>query len=227
MAAQTLEGHYGRTIELDWCAGCGAFWFDANESIALTPGSVLRLFTLIHEKSVEPHLPLPDTLACPRCHGRLTRTADMQRGTRLQYFRCDGEHGRLITAGEFLREKNFVRSRDPAELAELRRRVKMIQCSSCGAPVDLSAGSACSHCRAAVSMLDPDQVETTLRQLKQADEKRKTEDPALAARLLMDRLAVDRLFRDREAAGADTGRPVGLVEAGLAAMADLFAGLKD
>jgi hypothetical protein len=227
MAAQTLEGHYGRTIELDWCAGCGAFWFDANESIALTPGSVLRLFALIHEKSGDPHLPLPDTLSCPRCRGRLTRTADMQRGTRFQYFRCGGEHGRFITAAEFLREKNFVRPLAPAELAELRRRVKMIQCSSCGAPVDLTAGSVCAHCRAPVSMLDPDQVQITVRQLQQAEEKRKTEDPALAARLLMDRLSVDRLFRDREPGWGESGRPVGLVEAGLAAMAHLFADLQD
>jgi hypothetical protein len=225
MAAQTLEGHYGRRVQLDWCAGCGAFWFDTNESIALAPGSVLRLFTLIHEKPAEARPPLPDTLACPRCHVRLARTVDVQRGTRFHYFRCPGEHGRFITCGEFLREKNFVRPLAPAEMAELRRHVQMIQCSSCGAPVDLATGSACSHCGAPVSMLDPNQVETVVRALTQAEERRKTVDPALAGRLLMDRLEVDRLFRDRQSGWLDVAGPVGLVEAGIAAVAGMLSAL--
>ena len=225
MVAQTLEGHYGRPVQLDWCAGCGAFWFDTNESIALTPGSVLRLFTLIHEKPAEPRLPLSDAVACPRCHVRLARTVDVQRGTRFHYFRCPRDHGRFITCDEFLREKNFVRPLAPSEMAELRRHVQMIQCSSCGAPVDLAAGSACGHCRAPVSMLDPNQVETVVRALKQAEERRKTEDPALARRLLTDRLEVEHLFRDRRSGWLDLSGPVGLVEAGIAAVAGMLAGL--
>jgi transcription elongation factor Elf1 len=222
MASQTLEGHYGRAVALDWCAGCGAFWFDTNESIALAPGSVLRLFTLIGEKKPETRPPLPDTLACPRCHARLSRTTDAQRGTRFQYLRCPGEHGRFITFGEFLREKNFVRPLSPPELAELRQRVQMIQCSSCGAPVDLAAGSVCGHCRAPVSMLDPHQVETAVRELKAAEERRTTEDPTLAARLLMDKLEMHRLFRDREEGWLGSGRHFGLVEAGIGAVVGML-----
>lgn len=225
MASQTLEGHYGRPVGLDSCAGCGAFWFDTHESIVLTPGSVLRLFTLIHDKGAEPRPPLPDTLACPRCRGRLARTADLQRGTRFHYWRCPADHGRFITFAEFLREKDFVRPLAPAELAELRRHVQMIRCSSCGAPVDLATGSVCGHCRAPVSMLDPDQVEVTVRALKQAEIRRTTEDPALAARLLMDRLEVQRLLGDREGGGLHLSGPVGLVEAGISAVAGLLATL--
>jgi len=225
MASQTMEAHYGRPVGLDWCAGCGALWFDTNESIALTPGSVLRLFTLIHEQRAESRPPLPDTLACPRCRARLERTADIQRGTRFHYWRCPGEHGRFITFAEFLREKDFVRPLSPAELAELRRHVQMIQCSSCGAPVDLAEASICGHCRAPVSMLDPKQVETVLRELKQAEIRRTTEDPALAARLLAGRMEVHRLLRDRESVGLDVSGPVGLVEAGIRALAGLLATL--
>src|SRR6185436_20865149 len=101
MAAPTLEGHYGRAVQVDWCASCAGFWFDGNESIALSPGAVLRLFALIHEKPAESRAPLPDTLTCPRCRKCLVRTADMQRGTRFQYFRCPGEHGRFIASAEF------------------------------------------------------------------------------------------------------------------------------
>jgi hypothetical protein len=118
-----------------------------------------------------------------------------------------------------------VRPLAPAELAELRAKVRMIQCSSCGAPVDLGAGSACGHCRAPVSMLDPKQVETVVRDLKLAEERRTTEDPLLAARLLGDRLAVDRLFREPRPAWASDGSGFGLVEAGLAAIAGLFTTL--
>lgn len=219
MASQALPGHYGRTVTLDWCAGCGALWFDTHESIALSPGAVLRLFTLINDKPAEPRAPLSDHLACPRCRVRLERTVDIARGTRFHYFRCPADHGRLITFAEFLREKQFVRPLGPTELAELRRRVQMIQCSSCGAPVDLAAGSACGHCRAPVSMLDPDQVEKTVRELQRAEERRTTEDPALAARLLMDRLEVSRLFRDLDLGG----RRRGLIETGIDVVASLLS----
>ena len=225
MTSQSQEGHYGRTLALDWCAACGVFWFDTHESIALTPGSILRLFAQIGGERSAAHAPLSSQLACPRCQAQLERTTDMAHGTRFHYFRCPREHGRLITFAEFLREKNFVRPLAPAELAELRAKVRMIQCSSCGAPVDLGAGSACGHCRAPVSMLDPKQVETVVRDLKLAEERRTTEDPLLAARLLGDRLAVDRLFRDPRPVWAGNGSGFGLVEAGLAAIAGLFATL--
>ena len=225
MTNQALEGHYGRSLELDWCAGCGVFWFDTHEGIALTPGSILRLFAQIGGERSAPPAPLPAEIACPRCHVRLERTVDMARGTRFHYFRCPREHGRLITFAEFLREKSFVRPLAPAELAELRAKVRMIQCSSCGAPVDLGAGSECGHCHAPVSMLDPRQVETVVRDLKLAEERRTTEDPLLAARLLGDRLTVDRLFRDPRPVWAGDGGPIGLVEAGIAAVAGLFASL--
>ncbi len=224
MTPQNLDGHYGRSVALDWCVSCRALWFDTNESIVLTPGAVLRLFAVIHAGKAEAPVPLPDTIACPRCHRRLERTQDIVLGTRFHYFRCPADHGRLITAAEFLREKRFVRPLAAAELAELRRRVQMIQCSSCGAPIDLAASSACGHCRSPVSMLDPDQVQKTVKELQEAEKRRTTEDPALAARLLADRLEVDRLFRE-EAARAGGLTTFGLVEAGLAAVAGLLASL--
>jgi DNA-directed RNA polymerase subunit RPC12/RpoP len=55
---------------------------------------------------------------------------------------------------EFLREKDFIREPSPQQMAELRRSIQMIRCSSCGAPIDLMHASACAHCGAAVSILD-------------------------------------------------------------------------
>jgi len=74
-------------------------------------------------------------------------------------------------------------------------------------------------------MLDPNQVETVVRALKQAEGRRKTVDPALAGRLFTDRLEVDRLFRDHQSNWLDVAGPVGLVEAGIAAVAGMLAAL--
>ena len=77
---------------------------------------------------------------------------------------------------EFLKEKQFVRSLNPAEQARLRAEVKSVQCSGCGAPVDLAKGFECGHCGSALTVLDADAVAKTLRELDEADAKR-TEDP--------------------------------------------------
>ena len=231
MTRDTLEGHYGTRVELDLCRGCGVFWFDKSESLNLAPGAVLRLFVLIDEANKAlgaARPPLPDRLACPRCRASLARTFDLQRATRFSYWRCPGEHGRLITFGEFLREKNFVRPLSGAELAELRQHVKQISCSSCGAPIDLERSSACGYCRAPVSVLDARQVEKVVAELKAAEERSHTVDPALPARLVMERLQAESRWRRLElssgwdAGWLSAGASGGLVEAGISALVGLL-----
>jgi hypothetical protein len=221
MTSQSVDGHYGRTVTLDLCHPCGAFWFDLNESLALTPGAVLRLFVVIGERR-DDRRPPSESPTCPRCRHRLARTFDMQRATRFAYWRCPAEHGRFITFGEFLREKNFVRPLSAAELADLRANVTMIHCSSCAAPIDLERTSTCDYCRAPVSMLDAHQVEKVVGQLQRAEADRRTVDPTLPMRLLGDRLHVNRLFSGFDA--SDAGHAPGIVETGLAALAEFLAG---
>ena len=120
MAPTQLDAVYGRTVNVDVCPACGAFWFDRNESTVLTPGAVLKLFVVIGEQQGD-RRPLSTSMACPRCRGELKLTFDMQRTTRFGYWRCPAEHGRFTTFAEFLREKNFVRSLSPGELAQLRQ----------------------------------------------------------------------------------------------------------
>ena len=43
MEEHTLASHNGRTVTLDLCVPCQSFWFDARESLALTPASTLAL----------------------------------------------------------------------------------------------------------------------------------------------------------------------------------------
>jgi hypothetical protein len=214
MAQLTVDAHYGRTLGIDLCHACGAFWFDVNESLALTPGAVLKLFMIIAQRHGD-RRPPAGFPTCPRCRHALALTSDMQRNVHFTYWRCPSEHGRFTTFAEFLREKNFVRPLTGPELDQLRANVKMIHCSSCGAPIDLEHTSTCSYCRAPVSVLDAKQVETVVAQLQQAETARTTVDPALPLRLMADRLHVERLFKDLD-------RSPGLIEAGLAGVAELL-----
>jgi Transcription factor zinc-finger len=225
MERRRFEAHYGRAVDLDLCHGCGLIWFDARESIALTPGAVLRLFTALDAHREQRH-PLADaTLRCPRCRQPLQSTVDRQRATVFSYWRCAAEHGRLTTFFDFLREKNFVRPLSAERLAELRRYTPTVNCSACGAAVDLARESACAHCRAPLSMLDPDQVQAVVRELQRAEERRTTVDPTVAARLVADRAALERAFRatPTELQAADLGGAFGVVEAGVAAIARLLS----
>ena len=217
MSELSLDAHYGRTVSLDLCHGCGAFWFDVNESLALTPGAILKLFAVIAERHQE-RRPPAGSPRCPRCRRTLALTSDMQRNVHFTYWRCPAEHGRFITFAEFLREKNFVRPLSGPELDQLKASVKMIHCSSCGAAIDLEHTSTCGYCRAPVSVLDAKQLETVVAQLQRAETERGKVDPALPMRLMADRLHVEHLFKS-----LDRSSPPGLIEAGLAALSDLFA----
>lgn len=223
MAEERFEGNYGTTVALDLCHPCQGLWFDREESLQLSPGATLRLFRAIHEKRPQRRNPLPDALSCPRCQGSLGLTHDMQRTTRFSYFRCLRGDGRFTTFFQFLREKNFVRGLDPKQLDELRRHVRTINCSNCGAAVDLEKGAVCGFCRSPLSILDPEQIEATVRQLQQWEEKRKEIDPTLPAKLVLDRLKVENLYR-RHAADFPQLVGFGLFETSLDVVTDLLTG---
>ena len=220
MTAQALHGHLGTPITIDLCLACQAFWFDGYESLKLTPGSVLRLFRTIGEQAARA-TPLADTSKCPRCQARLVPTHDMQRTTRFQYLRCPLKHGRLISFFNFLREKDFVRPLSAAQLEELRRNVQSVNCSNCGAPVDLATGSSCAHCGSALSMLDMTQAEALIDTLRDAERSSGAVDPSLPMRLARSRRDVHAAFEnfDRGAHWFDDVSSTGLVGAGLSSIA--------
>ena len=151
-------------LEINACAPCNLFWFDKFESVRLTPKAVLELFRFIGEARAERRT-LAANFRCPRCATALALTHDLQRTTRFTYWRCNNDGGQLITFGQFLREKDFVRTPTAAELARLRATVRQIACSQCGAPVDLATDSACTHCGAPIALIDPEGVTKALQQL--------------------------------------------------------------
>ena len=70
-----------------------------------------------------------------------------------------------MTFVNFLLEKDFIHPLSPEQLEELRQRhIYVISCSTCGAPVDLSRGSTCAHCGAALSMVDIAKMRLGLRE---------------------------------------------------------------
>ena len=224
MQTRRLDAHYGRAVDLDLCHGCALIWFDSRESISLTPGAVLRLFAALDEHHEQRHPLAREAMYCPRCRRGLAATVDRQRATRFSYWRCPADHGRLTTFFDFLREKNFVRPLSPERLADLRRHTGTVNCSACGAPVDLVRESACSHCRAPLSMLDLDQVQAVVRELQRAEARRTTVDPTFAARLVDDRAALERVFgAPATVRTLDLRDAFGVVEAGVSALARLLS----
>jgi hypothetical protein len=164
-------------VELDMCFACKAIWFDQYESAQLTPGSVMELFRMIHERDDQPPRPLGDVLRCPGCRDKLALTHDFQRANRITYYRCPRADGRLSTFFQFLREKEFVRDLTRAEIERLKATVKQVRCSSCGAPVDLSRDAQCGYCRAPISILDTEAVKKTIAELDAKERGRHIGDP--------------------------------------------------
>jgi hypothetical protein len=217
MEQQTLDGHLGRSIEIDLCEPCQSLWFDGKETLQLTPGATLAIFRSIGEHVRKPERQDSELVKCPRCSARLRRTQDLQRATRFEYFRCPKEHGRLITFFDFLKEKDFIRPLTPAQINELRRNVQIINCSNCGAPIDLGKTSACAHCASPLSMLDMNQAERLVAQLQAAETARTTIDPALPLALAKARADVEQAFKGvpGQNVWSDRDFTMGLVGAGL------------
>jgi hypothetical protein len=168
MTALTLDAHLGGHVTIEVCANCQAFWFDQFASLQLSPGSTLKLMKFIGEHSPLPKPSLAKILHCPRCPAQLLLTHDLQRATRFSYWRCDNEHGRFIGFFDFLKEKNFIHPLSPQQIEELRQNIQVVNCSNCGAAIDLQSGSVCSFCHSPVSMLDMHQPQQMLAQLREA-----------------------------------------------------------
>lgn len=204
MRSLALGGRPAGEVVVDLCAPCHLLWFDALESVQLTPGGTLTLFAAIRDGGVADRRPIPSRLACPRCAAPLAETQDLQRTTRFSYYRCPRGHGRLTPFVQFLREKDFIRPLPPADIARLAAQVKVIRCSGCGAPVDLARDTACGHCGAPIATLDPDALARTVGVLEVAAAKRS----AIDIDALIDGLAAAQ-SRQRELDRVAGRRPAG------------------
>src|SRR3989442_1704692 len=152
LTGMTLDSHQGKSVVIDVCTTCQAFWFDRYESLQLSPGSTLKLMKFIGENSQSAR-PMPQTFQCPRCPAHLVLTHDLQRNTKFSYWRCPKDHGKFIGFFDFLKEKNFVRQLSPKEIQELRKNIQTVNCSNCGGPIDRANACACTPCRSPILTL--------------------------------------------------------------------------
>ena len=220
MSVQALDGHLGTPVTIDLCLPCQLFWFDARESLKLSPAGVLTLFRIIGEQALRPRAPESSRPKCPRCSVRLFATHDQQRNTKFQYLRCPKDHGRLITFVDFLREKDFIKPLSARQIQELRQNVQIVNCSNCGGPIDLTRNTSCGHCSSPLSMLDMKRAGDLVAELQEASVARPI-DPALPLNLMRARREVDAAFAsfERDRGWFSDVSQGGLVAAGLSALA--------
>ncbi|MDD2924305.1 zf-TFIIB domain-containing protein [Rhodoferax sp.] len=198
MEVHALASVAGGKVALDLCFACHGIWFDPQENLKLTAAAVVTLFKLLHEHRDAPRQPLALKLACPHCSRTLAQGFDVVRSGRYITYRCPQRHGRFSAFSSFMIEKGFVRQLTQPEIDDMARRVAVIYCSSCGAPVDLRQDHACPHCRSAFSLLDPQAVERALQgYAKAASGAQAVKVPELADALVA--LERDRQRAQREA----------------------------
>ncbi|WP_082580138.1 zf-TFIIB domain-containing protein [Pelomonas sp. Root1444] len=208
LQVHALPAQYGGNVEIDFCFGCHGLWFDQMENLKLSPAAVATVFKEMHRHRETPHQPLAGTLRCPQCRDRLVQGFDLVRSGRYITHRCARQHGRFSSFSSFMIEKGFVRQLTKPEIAEIAAKVGVIHCSSCGAPVDLRREDACSHCRSALSLLDPQAVEKALQAYASAPAR---PTPAAGGHELADALvamARERSRTEREAGATGHGLPI-------------------
>jgi hypothetical protein len=191
MQPRTLARNTGGELQIDLCHPCHTIWFDRNESLQLAPSAVIDLFQDIHRHRDDARRPLAERPQCPHCRAALALTRDVGKAGRFTYYRCPQAHGRLTPFSEFLREKQFVRSLSPVELARVRVELKTVRCSGCGAPIDLERESKCGFCRAPIAILAPDAVERAVRMWSEAEARRARPTREKLAEALLDMQAVE------------------------------------
>ena len=209
-------------LRIDLCFACCVIWFDQSESAMLAPAAVIDLFKQINERHDTGRSQLSARLSCPRCAELLALTHDICKSGPISYYRCSRDNGRLTPFFQFLREKQFLRALTPAELDRVRVQVKQLQCSNCGAPIDLEHSTACSYCGSPISILDPDAVKEAMRMWTAADarERRPTLQPQPSPGMSSSIPSVDPFDLTTDiAAGSD------LVHLCIGALGDLFGSL--
>lgn len=223
MTDLTLDSRLGTAITAEVCSACQAFWFDQSKDFQLSPRSTLEVMKYIGEHSAAAKPVLREDLMCPRCGTTLRLAHDIARNVRFVYWNCPNEHGHFIGFFEFLKEKNFIHPLSPIEIQHLRESVHAVNCSSCGASIDLASNSACPYCHSPISMLDLKEQQQMLEQLKQAAEP-KPVDPTLPLKLAMAEKQAEAAFQGHDDDWWEDARSSGdLVQAGLNAVARWLA----
>jgi transcription elongation factor Elf1 len=214
MTDWTLDGRVGTQVTVDVCTACQSFWFDQHQNLQLSPGSTLKLMKFIGEHSSTVKPTLSDVLECPRCGGPLSLTHDLVRNMHFNYWACASGHGKFIGFFDFLKEKNFIHALSAQEIQQLKQNVQTVNCSNCGASIDLQTNSSCPYCHSPIAMLDMKQQQQMLAQLQEAAAP-KPVDPTLPLQLALATERTSALFKPDDTEWWEDAGSGDLVQAGL------------
>lgn len=153
LAALSLAGHYGRSVEIDLCGPCHLVWFDHVEGARLAAPGLLTLVGQMAALQSLPHDTVRPGLPCPRCRGPLKTVHNRTRwGPSLQ-LECVAGHGAWQTFGQFLGEKGLLRAMGSADRAQALQRDGALHCVNCGGSIG-QGDTHCSWCGSAPALVD-------------------------------------------------------------------------
>ena len=158
----SLPGHHApATVDIDHCGPCGLVWFDARESVHLSPAAWIQLLRDLHRlrQADVPHAP---SRACPLCAKALKEVRNLTRYGRFPVLECGGCGGHLHSQAGMLAERGLVRPLLPAERGALQAERRQLCCLSCGGPAD-GKGEDCPWCRSPLVMIDMPRLTNALR----------------------------------------------------------------
>jgi Transcription factor zinc-finger len=153
MQPLALPGHYGRSVEIDLCAGCHLVWFDHTETARLSGPALLDLIgTMAHAQTL-PHEALRADARCPRCSAALKTVHNRSRWGESLQLECRNRHGAYQSFAQFLQEKGLLRVMSHRDRAQLLQRHGRVDCVNCGAAIGADDDQ-CPFCRSVPSLLD-------------------------------------------------------------------------
>ena len=127
----------GQPVELDYCTGCQAVWFDAKESLQLSGlgwVALLRLLATAGEATTDFG---QKSLSCSRCRASLNAIHNQTRTGRFVVYRCMGCGGHFQTQVGVLAQWGHYRQALAATWP----------CHACGNPLDPLVEAVCGVCQ--------------------------------------------------------------------------------
>jgi uncharacterized protein len=106
-----VESHYGQSVILDQCPGCGGIWFDKLELYELKQGQADSLEALNVDILRSPSLIENSELTCPRDHAKLIQFIDPYFPKEIIIERCPVCDGLWLNRGELTKYQKFRQKR--------------------------------------------------------------------------------------------------------------------
>jgi len=105
------ESHYGQTVTLDQCPGCGGIWFDSAELYMPKQGEAEKIEQLNFPSLLSSANIQSQSLLCPRDRTPLVQFSDPFFPQDLVLARCQTCNGFWLNRGEFVKYQQFRQAR--------------------------------------------------------------------------------------------------------------------